>query len=449
MDALKALLEKKRQAAQAIDTGGKKFVKHSVIEDARLKRLREEEQQETLEKELRKRQRSGEEAHQLQRIDSVRSQEEELSREEVIRRLRLLGQPITLFGETDEARQLRLRKAQEDYQLEDEHRGGHLANSLLAIEKEDRATKRLGSADPSKKAAKPDSHDVSLVPVAEEAEEGAEEQEEEDETARLFRLAAEQLREKREEEAMSVEERILKYMQKWCQAWEDDLENRSIAVKCSGPGNQATMQFKQTMQFFQPLFKLLKRKAVLPEMVAGLDMIVEDIKQRNYLHAYDIYMRLAIGTNPWPIGVTSVGIHERSSREKISHVMNGAAHIMNDEATRKYLSAVKRLLTFVQRAYPTDPSRCVDFDGFRNPSRGAAGGGSDKLAMLEAERDGKGWKELGLLPAPHFHDKDGSVKVPSKWENIVRGHQVFSDSSSKTPPRTPPKTPPRSPLPQK
>ncbi len=29
----------------------------------------------------------------------MRSQEEELSREEVIRRLRLLGQPITLFGE--------------------------------------------------------------------------------------------------------------------------------------------------------------------------------------------------------------------------------------------------------------------------------------------------------------------------------------------------------------
>ena len=80
--------------------------------------------------------------------------------------------------------------------------------------------------------------------------------------------------------------------------------------------------------------------------------------------------------------MTSVGIHERSSREKISHVMNGAAHIMNDEATRKYLQAIKRLLTFAQRAYPTDPSRCIDFDGFRNPSRGAAGGGSDKLVRL-------------------------------------------------------------------
>lgn len=69
--------------------------------------------------------------------------------------------------------------------------------------------------------------------------------------------------------------------------------------------------------------------------------------------------RLAIGNAPWPIGVTSVGIHERSAREKISHVMNtsGQAHIMNDEATRKYLQGLKRLITFVQRAYPTDPSR--------------------------------------------------------------------------------------------
>ena len=54
--------------------------------------------------ELKKRQKSGEQAQQqLQRIDSVRSQEEELSKEEVIRRLRLLGQPVTLFGEVSNA----------------------------------------------------------------------------------------------------------------------------------------------------------------------------------------------------------------------------------------------------------------------------------------------------------------------------------------------------------
>ena len=50
MDAIKQLLERKRQAKEALDTGGKKYVKHSTIEDARLKRLREEEEQETLAK---------------------------------------------------------------------------------------------------------------------------------------------------------------------------------------------------------------------------------------------------------------------------------------------------------------------------------------------------------------------------------------------------------------
>lgn len=33
------------------------------------------------------------------------------------------------------------------------------------------------------------------------------------------------------------------------------------------------------------------------------------------------------------------------------------AHIMNDEATRKFIQAIKRLMTFCQRRYPTDPSR--------------------------------------------------------------------------------------------
>ena len=76
-----------------------------------------------------------------------------------------------------------------------------------------------------------------------------------------------------------------------------------------------------------------------------------------------------------------MGIHERSSREKISHVMN-AAHIMNDEATRKYLTAVKRLLTAMQRLHPALPSRCVDFDAHRDPGRGSLGSGSDKLVRL-------------------------------------------------------------------
>lgn len=31
------------------------------------------------------------------------------------------------------------------------------------------------------------------------------------------------------------------------------------------------------------------------------------MRERNYLHANDIYLKLAIGNSPWPIGVTQVG----------------------------------------------------------------------------------------------------------------------------------------------
>lgn len=58
-------------------------------------------------------------------------------------------------------------------------------------------------------------------------------------------------------------------------------------------------------------------------------------KQTNLLQANDAYLQMAIGNAPWPIGVTMVGIHARTGREKIfsKHV----AHVLNDETQRKYI----------------------------------------------------------------------------------------------------------------
>jgi len=52
-------------------------------------------------------------------------------------------------------------------------------------------------------------------------------------------------------------------------------------------------------------------------------------------------MEMAIGNAPWPIGVTMVGIHARTGREKI-HDKN-VAHVLNDETQRKYIQ-VKDIL---------------------------------------------------------------------------------------------------------
>jgi pre-mRNA-splicing factor 18 len=81
------------------------------------------------------------------------------------------------------------------------------------------------------------------------------------------------------------------------------------------------------------------------------------LQEREYVKANDHYLQMSIGNAPWPMGVTMVGIHERSAREKI--FTNQVAHVLNDETQRKYIQAVKRIMTWAQRKYPNDPSKCV------------------------------------------------------------------------------------------
>lgn len=93
---------------------------------------------------------------------------------------------------------------------------------------------------------------------------------------------------------------------------------------------------------------------------------------REYVKAHDKYLEISIGNSPWPMGVTMVGIHERSGRAKIfsSQVARNPfillflnksiSDILNDETQRKYLQAFKRLITFSQKIYPNnDPTKCV------------------------------------------------------------------------------------------
>lgn len=78
----------------------------------------------------------------------------------------------------------------------------------------------------------------------------------------------------------------------------------------------------------------------LPEdVVRHLAEVVHYCQCRLYSRANDAYLRLSIGNAAWPIGVVSVGIHERSNQGKIS---DNVAHVLNDEVSRKYIQAVKR-----------------------------------------------------------------------------------------------------------
>ncbi|PWY89907.1 pre-mRNA splicing factor [Aspergillus heteromorphus CBS 117.55] len=135
--------------------------------------------------------------------------------------------------------------------------------------------------------------------------------------------------------------------------WELALAKRDLSVKQSMQGRQAYNAMVQSKENMTPLFRKLEKEDIDDGVVDHVVEIVSKAQQRRYVDANDAYLRLSIGKAAWPIGVTMVGIHERSAREKL-HQSDQQAHILSDESTRKYLQSIKRCLSFAQTRWPPD-----------------------------------------------------------------------------------------------
>jgi pre-mRNA-splicing factor 18 len=103
------------------------------------------------------------------------------------------------------------------------------------------------------------------------------------------------------------------------------------------------------------LFRKFEKGDLPDDLLEPIVEIVKAAQERRYVDANDGYLRLSIGKAAWPIGVTMVGIHERSAREKLHNGEKG--HVMGDEVTRKYLQSIKRCLTFAQVRWPPEDIR--------------------------------------------------------------------------------------------
>ena len=109
-------------------------------------------------------------------------------------------------------------------------------------------------------------------------------------------------------------------------------------------------------------FELCKRKEIPPDIKEQLLQMVTHCEQGNFRAAHDHYLQAAIGKAAWPIGITMVGIHERSGRERLSE--SKVAHVMNNEMQRKYFTSVKRLISYAAEQAPPrgslneSPIRC-------------------------------------------------------------------------------------------
>ncbi|KAL8935398.1 MAG: hypothetical protein Q9216_005445 [Gyalolechia sp. 2 TL-2023] len=136
--------------------------------------------------------------------------------------------------------------------------------------------------------------------------------------------------------------------------WSRALSARPDPVKQSFQGKAALQAMQQSLTNLRPLFQKLETQTLEESILEPVVEIVRSAQERRYVDANDGYLRLSIGKAAWPIGVTMVGIHERSAREKLHESDKGQAHIMSDEVTRKFLQSIKRCLSFAQTRWPPE-----------------------------------------------------------------------------------------------
>ena len=312
-----------------------------------------------------------------------------LNAAETVRRLRLLGEPATLFAEDDAARRARLRVAQSSIVVEDEHAGGQQANErravLEALAREERIRKekeaaRLGDA-PFASSSRAD-EGAGLGPgsdafVSKDGGDG----DDDGALAAAFAAAARRVKKARDAESAHPADQVTHFLKYLLEEWQREVDAnvaRDENWTRTEVGRQSAANVRLCAEHLKPLFKKCRKRALPADVERALFLVVKRMKARDYRAAADAYVGVAIGNAAWPIGVTMVGIHERSARTKIN--AQTQAHAMHDEETRKFLQSVKRLMTFAQRRFPTTPSLSLDFNSGVN--------GWDKQALMEAMRGG-------------------------------------------------------------
>lgn len=265
-----------------------------------------------------------------------------IEKSELCRRLRDLKEPIKLFGESHEDTCQRLRLI--EMISNDEDKG--LRNDFkAALDRVDQSyiaqLNTEGSSDSTNKA-----HDVKISHDALSIEE-------------LIELSQNIEKGNMQQSAQMV----LEFLKHLSYLWGVDLNKRELHEKISISGKLSSAQYEQTMAYLKPLFRKLRSQSLTADILNALTGIVQNLIHREYVKASDLYLQMAIGNAPWPIGVTNPGIHARTGREKISTAL--VAHVLNDETQRKYIQALKRLMTFCQKKYTAAPSKCVEYQSIQ------------------------------------------------------------------------------------
>lgn len=280
MDLLKQELLKKRQSL-AEDAGGKRVFKRSEIEQKRIQKLREQEKRELEAKSLRHT--TSSDATSTDPTSSTNASKSTntttstaasstattsksltdeqnidnlvLPKQEVIRRLRFLKQPVTLFGEDDDARLDRLKYVLKAglFEVDSDMTEGQ-TNDFLRDIAELRKRQKTGILSERKRQKTDDG-------VTEDGEGGAGEEDlSADGGSSGVDTDKDIKRMKANFEELCDEDKILVFFKKLLNEWNQELDEMPDLEKRTAKGKSMVATFKQCARYLNPLFKFCRKK---------------------------------------------------------------------------------------------------------------------------------------------------------------------------------------------
>jgi hypothetical protein len=147
-----------------------------------------------------------------------------------------------------------------------------------------------------------------------------------------------------------VNEYVNSNLKRYLWIWEQDLLKRTESEAQSILGKTKLGEYQATRSSMVPLFSQVKKHTIKSEILICLTDVLEALDERDYITAQQAFYEVAIGNNPWPIGLPKVGIHERRARAKIDPSL--IDHIMKDPIIEAYMQSLKRLIAYVERRFP-------------------------------------------------------------------------------------------------
>ena len=303
MDLLKRELEKKRKAASA-DFGGKSFVRRSELEQKQLQKRRDEQRQQlakggasapspdsaagaagsdasnpdaaaqaaagnpnpssstsaaaaSVPPALAPKKTTQEEAllSEERRIDEL-----DLPRHEVVRRLRVLREPVTLFGEDDDARLARFKLILKSGVIDDiddidmtEGQTNDFLRDMIEMRKRQKSGRDTYAKGKGKRVGGGDGGDGG--PAGDSADDGdgkgSGDDAEADKDSKRMRTKFEEL---------CNEDKILVFFKKLLNEWNQELDEMSELEKRTAKGKSMVATFKQCARYLSPLFEFCRKK---------------------------------------------------------------------------------------------------------------------------------------------------------------------------------------------